>query len=112
VDPGAAARSALHGGLGMSLRTFSLAATIVTTDPSGVRAVLSDALGRSVVVCADGQGLSVAASGIVGVEARELNRRLFSAVLGVDDAARLRSEWTADGVAERFRGYVYLKDRG
>ena len=96
----------------MSLRTFALSATIVTADPSGVRAALSDALGRGVVVRADGQGLTVGASGIVGVEARELNRRLFSAVLNVDDAARLHAEWTADGISERFRGYVYLKGQG
>jgi len=93
----------------MSLRTFALSATIVTGDPNGVGAALSDALGRGVVVRADGQGLTVEASGIVGVEARELNRRLFSAVLSVDDAARLHAMWTADGVSEKFRGYVYLK---
>ena len=96
----------------MSLRTFALSATIVTADPSGVRATLSDALGRGVVVRADGQGLTVEASGIVGVLARELNRRLFSAVLKVGDAARMHAEWTTDGISERFRGYVYLKGQG
>jgi hypothetical protein len=45
------------------------------------------------------------------VDARELNRRLLSAMRHVEKATRLRSAWTADGKTERFFDYVFLKDR-
>jgi hypothetical protein len=96
----------------MALRTFAVSATIVTTaDPNGVRAAVSDALGPRVVVRAEGEGLIVEVPAVVGVESRELNRRLFSAVRRVDDAARLHAEWTADGIREQYRGYVFVKGR-
>ena len=77
-----------------------------------MRAAVSDVLGPRVVVRASGSQLTVEAPAIVGVESRELNRRLFSAVRGVDDAARLHAEWTADGICERYRGYVFIKGQG
>ena len=100
------------GAQAMTLRTFAVSATVVTTaDPSGVREAVSDAFGRGVVVRAADHGLTVEVTSVVGVESRELNRRLFRAVQSVDDAAQLLSEWSADGVCERYRGWVFVKGR-
>jgi hypothetical protein len=74
-------------------------------------AAVQEVLGRVVTLKPTSDGFIVEAPAVVGVGARELNRRLFSAVRGVDDAARLRAEWTADGVCERYRGYVFVKGR-
>jgi hypothetical protein len=99
-------------GASVSLKTFSLSATITTAAPGAVHAAVSAVLGARAVVRADDGGLAVEAPAVVGVEARELNRRLYSAVRGVDEAARLRAEWTSDGSCERFRGYVLVKGQG
>jgi hypothetical protein len=49
---------------------------------------------------------------MVGVEARELNRQLLSAMRRVEKRTRLRATWTFDGVTEKYFDYVLLKGGG
>ena len=97
----------------MGLKTFCLSASVSTTvKPEAVRAVVLDMLGHAATIKPIPEGFAIETNAVVGVEARELNRKLFSALRRIDDAARLRADWTADGVSERFRGYVLVKERG
>ena len=43
---------------------------------------------------------------LTGESARDLNRRLLSEMRNAERRTRLRAEWTADGVTERFFDYV------
>jgi hypothetical protein len=94
----------------MPLRTFRLSATVSSEDLDGVRGALEGVLGKKATVERTADGLSVEAT-VVGVEARELNRQLLSAMRRIEKRTRLRSQWTADGVTERFSDYVFLKGR-
>jgi len=46
-----------------------------------------------------------------GGDARDVNRRLLSALRRVGRRTRLRAEWTADGVTYRFFDYVFKSER-
>ena len=46
-----------------------------------------------------------------GDDARDVNRRLLSAMRRVERRTRLRAEWTADGVAYRFFDYALKSER-
>ena len=50
-------------------------------------------------------GFQVAAL-VAGDTAKELNRRLLSAMRRIEKRTRLRAEWTCDGITERFFDYV------
>jgi hypothetical protein len=95
----------------MSLRTFRLSATVSSSNLDGVRAPIERVLGPEARVERTDQGLRIEARAVVGVDARELNRQLLSAMRRVERETRLRSEWTADGTTERFFDYVFLKNR-
>jgi len=41
-----------------------------------------------------------------GTDSRELNRELLSSLRRVERRIRLRSEWTVNGVTDRFFDYV------
>ena len=94
----------------MPLRTFRLSATVSSEDLDGVQGALEGVLGKNATVERTADGFSVEAT-VVGVEARELNRQLLSAMRRIEKSTRLRSQWTADGVTERFFDYVFLKGR-
>ena len=94
----------------MPLKTFRLTATVSSETPDAIRAALNEVLGKNASIERTADGYRVEAT-VVGVEARELNRRLLSAMRRIEKSTRLRSEWTADGVAERFFDYVFLKER-
>jgi hypothetical protein len=96
----------------MSLRTFRLSATVSSSNLDGLRAPIERVLGLKARVERADQGLRIEVGAVVGVDARELNRQLLSAMRRVEKAIRLRSEWTADdGTTERFFDYVFLKNR-
>ncbi|HEY5241441.1 MAG TPA: hypothetical protein VIJ22_08250 [Polyangiaceae bacterium] len=95
----------------MSLRTFRLSATVSCSNLDGVRAPIERVLGPEARVERTDQGLRIEADAVVGVDARELNRQLLSAMRGVEKATRLQSEWTADGTTESFFDYVFVKNR-
>jgi hypothetical protein len=94
----------------MSLRTFHLQATVITTKAGAVRGPVGEVLGITAKVEPTGDGVTVEVAAIVAVDPREINRRLLGALRRVDPGARLRSAWTAGGVTERFRDYVFVKE--
>lgn len=96
----------------MPLKSFDLSATVLAPDPERVRALLERVLGRRATVNRVGDDLRIQATQVVGVEARELNRKLLSELRGVDGGVRMSAAWTADGRTEAFRDYVFQKRRG
>jgi len=46
-----------------------------------------------------------------GDDARDVNRRLLSALRRLERRTRLRAEWTADGVTYRFFDYALKSER-
>jgi hypothetical protein len=46
-----------------------------------------------------------------GDDARDVNRRLLSALRRIERRTRLRAEWTADGVTYRFFDYALKSER-
>ena len=89
----------------MVKRTFKLSARISSDNPPAIRPVLEQSLGDKVSVKATDEGLEVEAE-LTGESARDLNRMLLSQMRKVERRTRLRAEWTADGVTERFFDYV------
>jgi hypothetical protein len=95
----------------MSLRSFRLTATVITEAPEPVRSRVENVLGPKARVLRTADGLRVEVGAVVAVDPREINRRLLSEMRRVDEGAKLRSEWTAGDVTERFRDYVFVKER-
>jgi hypothetical protein len=93
------------------LRTFRLSAAVSSANLEGIRAPLEAFLGRGARITRTEAGFTIDAPAIVGIDPRELNRRLLSALRRVDKMTRIRSEWTVDGVVEKFADYVRVKDR-
>jgi hypothetical protein len=86
-------------------RRFKLSARISSDSPSAVRAVLEQFLGGKASVKVTDEGFVVEAE-LTGESARDLNRMLLSQMRKAERRTRLRAEWTADGVTERFFDYV------
>ena len=90
---------------------FRVWAMVRTTDSTSVRAHLAVLLGAAAAFEMTPEGLSARGS-IVGVEARELNRRLLATVRAADPRARVHAAWTTPGgETAAFRDYVFLKPR-
>ena len=88
----------------MAQKRFAFLATVSTDEPAQLGPVL-DLLVGAEHVALDGGDFHVSCS-MEGESAKELNRALLSALRRVVKRTRLRSEWTADGVTERFFDYV------
>jgi hypothetical protein len=94
----------------MPLKTFTLLATVSSANLDGVYSPLEHFLGPKGKIERTDDGFKVQTA-IVGVEARELNRQLLSAMRRVEKRTRLRAKWTSGGVTERFFDYVLVKER-
>jgi len=88
----------------MGTRLFQLVADVSLADPAAIEPLL-----RQLVVKGDvtptTDGLHVVAR-LSGESAKDLNRALLCALRRVERRTRLRAEWTAGGVTERFFDYV------
>ena len=85
---------------------FKLKARVDSDNPAAVRPVIERLIvSGSGSIQTDGTVLVVEAE-LVGEEARELNRTLLSEMRRAERKTRLRAEWTAEGVTERFFDYV------
>ena len=83
---------------------FSLRADVSSDDLAAVGPVLVQVVGDAVVTQIPG-GLHV--EGVMdGAGARDVNRRLLSALRRAEKRTRLRAEWTGGGQACRFFDYV------
>ncbi len=90
----------------MTEKQYKLSAHVSSEDVAAVRPVLEQLVAPDKgTVTVDKDGLVVEAV-LMGEEAKDLNRALLSELRRVVKRTRLRAEWTAEGVTERFFDYV------
>ena len=86
-------------------KRFKLSARVSSDNPSAVRAVVEEFLAGNGSIKTIAEEFEVEAE-LTGESARDLNPTLLSRMRKVERRTRLRAEWTADGVTERFFDYV------
>ena len=87
---------------------FRLNGNVSSEDLSAVGPVLARLVDGRVTSTPDGWHLD---GQMEGDDARDVNRRLLSALRRVERRTRLRAEWTADGVTYRFFDYSLKSER-
>ena len=87
---------------------FRLKGEVSSENLSAIQPVLMQLTGGQVT--ATPAGLLVEGA-MEGSEARDVNRRLLSALRRVEERTRLRAEWTAAGTTYRFFDYVPKSER-
>jgi hypothetical protein len=90
----------------MPSKRFRLAAKVSTDDPAAIRPVLTKLAPKGSVKEGSEPGEFLVEAEMTGTTARDLNRSLLSALRAVEKRTRLRAEWTAGGVTEKFFDYV------
>ncbi len=88
----------------MGKKRFRLVADVSTDDPAALRPVLARLAGAD-RISARHDGFHVECE-MRGETARDLNRALLSALRRSVKKTRLRAEWTAGTLTERFFDYV------
>lgn len=89
----------------MTDKRFKLSAHVSSDNPSAVKLVLERIIGSNGSVKPADEGFQVEAE-LEGKSARDLNRMLLSQMRMAERRTRLRAEWTAEGVRERFFDYA------
>jgi hypothetical protein len=79
---------------------------VSTDSPARVGPVLRKLIVSGTVKAGEAAGEFVVETEMTGSSARDLNRSLLSALRAVEKRTRLRSEWTSDGVKEKYFDYV------
>lgn len=87
---------------------YRLSADVSSENLSAVEPVLTELTGGQ--VAGTPKGLHVDGE-MEGTDARDVNRRLLSALRRVEKRTRLRAEWTAGGTIYRFFDYVPKSER-
>jgi hypothetical protein len=87
---------------------FRLSGDVSSASLSAVRPVVEQFADWQVT--ATPEGLHVEGT-LDGADARQVNRRLLSALRRVERRTRLRAEWTSDGVCWRFFDYALKSQR-
>ena len=87
---------------------FRLNGEVSSENLSAIQTLLTQLTGGQVT--ATPAGLHVEGA-MEGGDARDVNRRLLSALRRVEKRTRLRAEWTAGGTAYRFFDYVPKSER-
>jgi len=82
---------------------FHLVADVSSDDAPAVEPVLRQFVNGGITTVPGGFHIEAT---MTGTSARDLNRSLLSALRRAERRTRLRSEWTAGGVTERFFDYV------
>jgi hypothetical protein len=88
--------------------TFRLNGEVSSENLGAIRPLLVQLLDGQVTPSPDGLHLDAVMD---GEDARDVNRRLLSALRRVERRTRLRAEWTADGVTYRFFDYALKSER-
>jgi hypothetical protein len=83
---------------------FSLIGDVSSDNLAAVRPVITEVIEDATVTEAN-DGLHVVGT-LDGADARDVNRRLLSALRRAERRTRLRAEWTGDGQVHRFFDYV------
>ena len=87
----------------MTEQCFQLVAGVSSDNPAVIESLLRQLVQGEITKTADGFHIQASLS---GASARDLNRRLLSALRRVQQLTRLRAEWTSAGVTHRFFDYV------
>jgi hypothetical protein len=82
---------------------FRLDGEVSSENPGAIRPLLTHITGGQVTATAAGLHVEGA---MEGTDARDVNRRLLSALRRIEKRTRLRAEWTAGGTTYRFFDYV------
>jgi hypothetical protein len=90
----------------MGEATFVLRARVSSDRVAAVRPVLERVVGAGSVSPGESAGELRVEGSLAGTSARDLNRALLTELRRAEKKTRLRSEWTRDGVTERFFDYV------
>ena len=88
----------------MAHKRFRLIADVSTDDPAALRPVLVRLVGAKNVT--DRSGDFHVECEMAGPSARDLNRALLSECRRAVKKTRVRAEWTAEDITERFFDYV------
>ncbi len=87
---------------------FRLSADVKSANLVGVLPVLTELIDGDVTTITDG----VHVEGVMdGEDARDVNRRMLSALRRVERRTRSRAEWTCDGEVYRFFDYALKSQR-
>jgi hypothetical protein len=87
---------------------FRLNGEVSSESLSAIQPLLAQFTGGQVTATSDGLHVEGA---VEGTDARDVNRRLLSALRRVEKRTRLRAEWTAGGTTYRFFDYVPKSER-
>ena len=88
----------------MTEKKYKLKCQVGSDNPAAVKTVLEKAIGKNGSVKPSGDGFEVNAE-LKGESARDLNRTLLSEMRRAEKKTRLRSEWTCEGITEKFFDY-------
>jgi hypothetical protein len=91
--------------MAMAAKRFRLSARVSSKNPAGIRGPIEEFVGAWATINPTEDGFQVGAL-VAGNSAKELNRRLLSAMRRIEKRTRLRAEWTSEGMTERFFDYV------
>ena len=90
---------------------YTLDAQVSSDNPKAIRAVLGRLFGESSVAAGPATSEFRVHAVMEGTSARDLNRTVLSELRRVEKRTRLRAEWTAGGVTERYFDYVLKGQR-
>ncbi len=88
----------------MSEKKFKLSARISSANPSAIKPVLEQIIGKDGSIKPTADGFEVNAE-FKGESARDLNRMLLSELRKAEKKTRIRSEWTSVDTTEKFFDY-------
>ena len=91
-----------------SMVLFRLNGEVSSENVIAIRPLLAQFTGGQVTPTPEGLHVEGA---MEGIDARDVNRRLLSALRRVEKRTRLRAEWTAYGTTYRFFDYVPKSER-
>jgi len=92
----------------MPEKKFKLVANVCSYNPSAIRPVLERVIGGKGSIKPTSDGFDVTAE-FEGESSKDLNRTLLSELRRAEKRTRLRSEWTAEGIIEKYFDYVLKK---
>jgi hypothetical protein len=87
---------------------YRLNADVSSEDLSAIEPVLTQLTAGQVTETPKGLHVDGA---MEGTDARDVNRRLLSALRRIEKRTRLRAEWTAGGITYRFFDYAAKSER-
>jgi hypothetical protein len=87
---------------------YRLSGDVSSANLSAIEPVLTQLTGGKVTPTPEGLHVDGA---MEGADARDVNRRLLSALRRAERRTRLRAEWTAGGTTHRFFDYVPKAER-